>query len=209
MVYIWRDFWIRETRRGQQVTKLHDRYMMMMMTMMMTMMMMMMMMMKLSCTACLSIAFVVSLAVQPYIKKHTRLLSTQFCELFKCELFLLSFSLISKNITERTLRPFCFIRWDKDRMQHLRGLEQKNSQSKILTESFTPSLPNRTVPHLILATLCNLWTKLSLIRMDSDQMSWLSGLASSSAFNLILYGAYQFCQVHDRPLPRVTLCNKF
>ena len=29
----WRDFWIRETGTGQQVTQLHDRYMMMMMMM--------------------------------------------------------------------------------------------------------------------------------------------------------------------------------
>jgi len=31
MADLWRDFWIRETGTGQQVTQLHDRYMMMMM----------------------------------------------------------------------------------------------------------------------------------------------------------------------------------
>jgi len=31
MVDLWRDFWIRETRRGQQVAQLHDRYMIMIM----------------------------------------------------------------------------------------------------------------------------------------------------------------------------------
>ena len=30
MADLWRDFWIRETETGQQVAKLHDRYMMMM-----------------------------------------------------------------------------------------------------------------------------------------------------------------------------------
>jgi len=39
MVDLWRDFWIRETGTGQQVTRLHDRYMMMMMMMMIMMMM--------------------------------------------------------------------------------------------------------------------------------------------------------------------------
>jgi len=33
MVDLWRDFWIRETGTGQQVTQLHERYMMMMMMM--------------------------------------------------------------------------------------------------------------------------------------------------------------------------------
>ena len=33
MVDLWRDFWIRETRMGQQVALLHERYMMMMMMM--------------------------------------------------------------------------------------------------------------------------------------------------------------------------------
>jgi hypothetical protein len=31
MADFWRDFWIRETRTGQQVAQLHDRYMMKMM----------------------------------------------------------------------------------------------------------------------------------------------------------------------------------
>ena len=35
MADFWRDFWKRETGTGQQVTQLHDRYMMMMMMMMM------------------------------------------------------------------------------------------------------------------------------------------------------------------------------
>ena len=35
MVELCRDFWIRETGTGQQVTQLHDRYIMMMMMMMM------------------------------------------------------------------------------------------------------------------------------------------------------------------------------
>ena len=34
MVDLWRDFWIRETRTGQQVAQLHARYMMMMTTLM-------------------------------------------------------------------------------------------------------------------------------------------------------------------------------
>ena len=37
MLDLWRDFWIRETRRGQQVAQLHDRYMIMMMMIMMVM----------------------------------------------------------------------------------------------------------------------------------------------------------------------------
>ena len=31
MVDLWRDFWIRETRKGQQAAQLHETYMMMMM----------------------------------------------------------------------------------------------------------------------------------------------------------------------------------
>jgi len=31
MADLWRDFWMHETRTGQQVAQLHDRYMMMMM----------------------------------------------------------------------------------------------------------------------------------------------------------------------------------
>jgi len=31
MVDLWRDFWVCETRKGQQVAQLHERYMMMMM----------------------------------------------------------------------------------------------------------------------------------------------------------------------------------
>jgi hypothetical protein len=31
MADLWRDFWTRETRMGQQVAQLHDRYMMIMM----------------------------------------------------------------------------------------------------------------------------------------------------------------------------------
>ena len=37
IVDLWRDFWIRETRRGQQLAQLHDRYMIMMMMMIMMM----------------------------------------------------------------------------------------------------------------------------------------------------------------------------
>jgi len=33
MVELWRDFWVRETGTGQQVTQHQDRYMMMMMMM--------------------------------------------------------------------------------------------------------------------------------------------------------------------------------
>ena len=36
MADLWRDFWLRETGTGQQVARLHDRYMMMMMMMMNT-----------------------------------------------------------------------------------------------------------------------------------------------------------------------------
>ena len=34
MIYLLRDFWLRETGTGQQMAQLHERYMMMMMMMM-------------------------------------------------------------------------------------------------------------------------------------------------------------------------------